>query len=411
MDDENVINIDQIERFLESSEPWVFTPLADADRYGWVFKHLVKLSYQKLGRKDKGLTRKYIQKMTRYSRAQTTRLIGRCLREGSLKRSSKNRHCFGRHYSDKDIKLLAFTDKIHDGISGFAIKMILEREFSIFCNQDYENIRHISVAHIYNLRRSDQYRKHNATFTHTRPIVSVIGVRSKPYPNGKPGYIRVDTVHQGDFNGQKGVYHINAVDEVTQLENVVSVAKIDETHVEPALEELMEQFPFVIFEFHSDNGSEFINRKVAELLNRLLIRLTKSRARRTNDNALVEGKNGAIIRKQIGYSHIPQSCAKLVNEFHRNFTNPYINFHRPCFFPLTTTNAKGKISKIYRYQDMMTPYSKLKSLPSAESYLKPGITFAMLDAIAGRYSDNQFAERKVSARTKLFKAIEQASAP
>jgi hypothetical protein len=48
--------------------------------------------------------------------------------------------------------------------------------------------------------------------------------------NGKPGYIRIDTVHQGDLDGCKGVYHINAVDEVTQIEIVVSVEKISEQY-------------------------------------------------------------------------------------------------------------------------------------------------------------------------------------
>ena len=51
---------------------------------------------------------------------------------------------------------------------------------------------------------------------------------------------------------------------------------------------MLAQFPFRILGFHSDNGSEFINYKVAELLNKLLIEQTKSRPRRSNDNGLVE---------------------------------------------------------------------------------------------------------------------------
>ena len=127
----------------------------------------------------------------------------------------------------------------------------------------------------------------------------------------------MDTVHQGDLDGKKGVYHLNAVDEVTQFEIVCSVEKISERYLIPVLSALLEQFPFVILGFHADNGSEYINRHVAQLLNKLLIGLTKSRARQTNDNALVESKNGAIVRKHLGYGHIPQRFAPLINAFNR----------------------------------------------------------------------------------------------
>jgi hypothetical protein len=69
----------------------------------------------------------------------------------------------------------------------------------------------------------------------------------------------VDTVHQGDRENTKGVYHINAVDEVTQWQVVGAVAHIGEAWLMPVLEAMLEQFPFVIRGFHSDNGSEFIN--------------------------------------------------------------------------------------------------------------------------------------------------------
>jgi transposase InsO family protein len=98
----------------------------------------------------------------------------------------------------------------------------------------------------------------------------------------------------------KGIYHINAVDEVTQWEIVGATALISEAGLIPVLEAMLEQFPFRIRGFHSDNGSEFINHTVSKLLNKLLIEQTKSRPRRSNDNGLVESKNGAVIRKHIG---------------------------------------------------------------------------------------------------------------
>ena len=172
------------------------------------------------------------------------------------------------------------------------------------------------------------------------------------------------------------------------------------------LEALLQSFPFVILGFHTDNGSEYINRHVAKLLNKLLIEeQTKSRPRHSNDNAQAESKNGAIVRKHLGYSHISQRFAVPVNAFCRDYLNPYINFHRPCLFAETITDAKGRQRKRYPYQLMMTPYKKLKSLPFAESFLKSGTDFKMLDEQAGAISDNEAAQRLNNARAILFKTI------
>jgi hypothetical protein len=277
----------------------------------------------------------------------------------------------------------------------------------VYGHSQFENLAGISVAQIYNLRRSQRDR--GKSFIRTRPVTSRIGERARPEPQGQPGYIRIDTVHQGDQERQKGVYHINAVDEVTQWEIVASVSRIAEYNLESFLEGMLNQFPFQVRGFHSDNGSEYVNQVVAKLLNRLLIRFTRSRPRHSNDNGLVESKNGAVIRKNLGYVHIPQSCADLLNSYHRDNLNPYINFHRPCFFPVATVDHKGKMKKKYPYDKIETPYEKLKSLPQVETYLRSGITLGKLDAIANQMSDNEFAERMVKARSKLFKQTDRFS--
>jgi hypothetical protein len=148
---------------------------------------------------------------------------------------------------------------------------------------------------------------------------------------------------------------------------------------------------------------------VAKLLEKLRIEFTKSRPRHSNDNALAETKNGSVVRKHLGYAHIPQRFAAQVNVFCQDFLNPYVNFHRPCFFAATTTDAKGKIRKRYRFENRMTPYDKLKSLPSANGFLKPGITFEQLDALATTLSDNEAARRLNEARTRLFQSVHRRS--
>jgi hypothetical protein len=168
---------------------------------------------------------------------------------------------------------------------------------------------------------------------------------------------------------------------------------------------LLDAFPFVILGFHSDNGSEYINKRVAKLLNKLRIEFTKSRSRKTNDNALAECKNGHVVRKMFGYTHIPQHWAKTINDFNQHHLNPYLNYHRPCLFPQIFTDHKGKQRKRYPYDLMMTPYEKFKSLPNSKNHLKSGVTFAILDALACQQSDNDAAEQLQKAKQHLFNLI------
>ena len=164
--------------------------------------------------------------------------------------------------------------------------------------------------------------------------------------------------------------------------------------------------------FHADNGSEYINHFAAELLNSLhVVEFTKSRARRGNDNALVESKNGAVIRRCFGYGHIPKLFDREVNVFSRDVLTPYLNFHRPCLFPTEVVDPKGKTTRRYRYQDTMTPFEKLKSLPDVDQYLKLGITIAALEEQAAAVSDLDAAIALNKARDRLFDLIKRESDP
>jgi transposase InsO family protein len=405
MNDDSLQTIQQIRQFLQGSQTVEFEGVSIEVRYEWIETVLVRFKYAQLKRADKGVIRRYIEKVSGYSRAQVSRLIRHFNQKRQLRKADYDRHRFPKKYTRADIALLARTDELHDCLSGPATKKIMEREWVVYGHSDFSNISLISVAHLYNLRRSYLYRSINKRYTKTKPAVARIAERVRPDPGGRPGYIRVDTVHQGDKNGEKGVYHINAVDEVIQWEIVASVERISENHLVPVLESMLAGFPFVIRGFHSDNGSEFINKMVAGLLNKLLIRFTKSRARHTNDNGLVESKNGSVVRKQLGYAYIPQMYASAINQFNRSFLNVYINFHRPCFFPVSIIDHRGKVEKTYPYEKMMTPYEKLKSLADPENYLQPDVTLEKLSDIANQMSDNEFAERMVKARSDLFDYI------
>jgi hypothetical protein len=403
MNDEKLQTLEQVRQFIEGSQPLKFAGIQTREKYRWVEEVLKKFRYNRLKKAGKGLIRRYLIKVTGYSRAQVARLIGKYQESGKIKVAIYGRHRFPSKYSAGEVSLLARTDELHGWLSGPATKKILEREYEYYGDLRYQKLSSISVAQIYNLRHSRSYKAKR--YTRTRPVMARIGEREKPRPQGRPGFIRVDTVHQGDQEGRKGVYHINAVDEVIQWEVVVSLEGISENYLAGVLEDLLSQFPFQIRGFHTDNGGEFVNRTVAQILNKLLIRFTRSRPRHSNDNGLVESKNGAVIRKNLGYVHIPQTCADLLNHYHRAYLNPYINFHRPCLFPVADIDTKGKVKHKYPYDQIKTPYEKLKSIPGVENDLRPGVNLSMLETMARQLSDNEFAERMVKARYNLFEQI------
>lgn len=346
-----------------------------------------------------------MKKLCGYSKGHVKKLIRRWQSSTLRWNDKRNRNKFPVKYFAGDISLLIKTDKAHSCLNAVATKEILKREFEVFGKEEYATIAGISISHIYNIRNNNlQYESSGAlVYKHTQATKVNIGVRKKPKPCGKPGYLRVDTVHQGDLDGVKGVYHINIVDEVTQFEMIATVEKISEKYLKPVIEELLELFPFVVYEFHSDNGSEYINTQVATMLNKIHVELTKSRSRHSNDNALVESKNGSIVRKLFGRNFIDQKHAPLIDEFNRKYVNGYLVYHRPCLFAENKVDRLGKVCK--KYLCSMTPYEKLKSLPDAEKCLKPGITFVGLDKMAYAQSDNECAEELMKARDKLFEKI------
>jgi hypothetical protein len=396
MNDSRLTNINQLRSFLKGSQgvDLSLRGVSIDEKYTFIGKIVKQFRYNLLRKKDKRIVKQYLKKVTGYKHSQLGELIKRAGR-GQLTRQPYHRIKPHRIYTSTEIKLLEKTDELHLRLSEKATKEILRREREVFDHQNYQTIAKISHAHITNLRHHSVYKSH--WLNHTKARIIPIGVTMAPENHGKPGSIKVDTVHQRD------IYHINSVDEITQWEVVVCVAQICEDCMLPALQNMLHQYPFIIFNFHSDRGGENINYKVADLLQRLVIKQTKSRPRKPNDNALVETKNGAVIRKNMGWEHIHQNMVDKINKYYQNFFNPYLNYHRPCGYPTTITDKKGKKKK--RYDSYQVPYEYLKSLKNARQYLKPGISFDKLDKIAYRQSDNEFAAILRKEERILFNKI------
>lgn len=405
MNDDSLISVAQLSEFAKLTNSAKFKSNNKKETYEWVDKTLSKFCYLRESKKNKGTIKKYIIGMTGYSEGAVDKLISKKRHHKKVSLAERTQNEFPAFYTKEDIALLAKVINVYRGQNGRAIKKVLCEMSSVYEDEKFERLSHISVSHIYNLKKKEVYKKHSLVYTKTNPVSVNIGERVKPQPRGNPGFLRVDSVHQGDLDKEKGVYYIHFVDEVTQWDVVVAVERISEYFLERALGEAFAQFPFGAINFHSDNGSEYINKTVSGLLKQAYIKQTKSRTRHSNDNALVEGKNASTLRKQVGHAHIPQKHAPLINEFCVKYLNLFLNFHRPCAFATDEVDKKGKVKKVYKECDYKTPVDKLLAIANVEKYLKNGVTIEELKNKKLEQNHFDFAESVSDARIELFAKI------
>ena len=409
MDESQLRTIEQIEQFLAASAEVAFTAHGgDVERYAHISRVLKRFDYPRCNKHDRGVLLRYLQHTSDYSRAQVTRLVARWHnnRLASIplaKRYQAPAAPFARKYTAADIELLVEMDKAHEDVCGPAVTHLLKRAFHTYGDRRYERLAKLSSSHLYNLRKSVGYQHLRVSFTKTHPVCNSIGVRKAPCPNGRAGFVRIDSVHQGDEDGMKGVYHITCVDSTSQWQVEACVQGISEAFLLPVLELVIAQFPFVIEGFHSDNGSEYINHKVAKMLEKLRIEQTKSRSRQSNDNALAESKNASVVRKHMGYAHIAKKHAQPINTFYQKCFNPWLNLHRPCMFATSKVNAKGKVVKVYKHEDVKTPQEALVLLNKLGLVkFKTETMLADLLAQATQQTDLAAAQKMQQSKHELF---------
>ncbi|MDZ7937757.1 MAG: integrase [Rhodoferax sp.] len=397
----------QLRQFLDSTQALEFASLADTTAcYAHIAQTVQRFSYASLCRADRSVVLRYLERTSGYSSAQVKRLVARVLDGQSLElRYVTPNTAYAKRFTDQDIALLAQIDQAFDTLSGAATTRVLWRQWHVYGDVRFERLSTISVSHLYNLRSSQRYERQRVhrSKTTSSPRCTQIGERRPPRPQGHAGHIRIDSVHQGDHDGIKGVYHINAVDIVTQWQVVVCTEYISHSYMRTVVELLIAQFPFKLRGIHADNGVEYINERMSELMESARIELTKSRPRRSTDNALVEGKNGAVVRKMFGFQHIARSKAGLINDFNREHFNPLNNLHRPSLFASLEDDPKkpGRTLRRYYAKDAQTPLEKLASLPKNLRHLKPGVSIKALVAQANQQSDLQAAQARNAAWREL----------
>jgi hypothetical protein len=253
MNIQQIKTLDQVSQFLESTADITIKPPSKDEGYQWAEQTLRQFCYCSLKRKDKGLIRQFLCHITGYSRQQVTRLIQQYKKTGKVIRHQQATHGFTGFYTQEDVVLLAAIDTLHDTPSGPMIKKLCERAYTLFDDQQYQRLAGISVSHLYNLRASTRYQQQRRHYTKTQVTKKTPSVSgAKPARKVSPAISAL----MGDQDGVKGLYHINAVDEVTQWQVVFTVERISGEFMIPALEALLEDFPFTLIGFHADNGSD-----------------------------------------------------------------------------------------------------------------------------------------------------------
>ena len=418
MDESRLTTIEQIVQFLSGSAQVTFSAFGnDTERYAHISRVLSRFDYLRRNKRERGVLLAYLRQTSGYSRPQVTRLVARWHTNRLAKVPLGKMYAapaapFARKYTPADIALLVEMDKAHEDVCGSAIALLLRRAHEVYGDDRYERLATLSVSHLYNLRKSAGYTAQRVVFTKTRPVCNPIGVRRTPRPDGRAGFVRIDTVHQGDLDGVKGVYHITCVDAVSQWQVQACVQGISEAYLLPVLSLVIEQFPFEVVGFHSDNGSEYINKKVAKMLEKLRIEQTKSRSRHSNDNALAESKNASVVRKHMGYSHIPKKYAQPINVFYQKTFNPWLNLHRPCMYATEVISPKGKVIKRYENKNVKTPLMCLAQLHEQDLVtFKAGVTLASLQHQAASMTDLAAAQAMQQAKADLFALFNRGKQP
>lgn len=206
-----------------------------------------------------------------------------------------------------------------------------------------------------------QHRRHGLTTT--SPSLAALRAQVPlrtfgEWANVPPGNVQADLLaHCGE--SVQGFYltSLLAIDVATAWIELQAVWGKGYNRVGVAVRAVRRALPIPLLSVHTDNGGEFLNHLLVPWLRHERIGFTRGRPHRKNDQAYVEQKNGAVLRRYIGYDRYSTSAAFAALTAVHALLRPYVNFFQPVRKLLSKERHGAKVVK--RYDRAQTPYHRL----------------------------------------------------
>jgi hypothetical protein len=196
------------------------------------------------------------------------------------------------------------------------------------------------------------------------------------------GYFEMDMVaHCGSSVASSHVHSLVLTDIASGWREAAALIVREQTLIGVTLDEIQARLPFSMRGLDVDNDSAFINEALLNYCRKHDLELTRSRAYKKNDQAWIEQKNGAIVRKLVGHGRLEGADATLVLADLHKVVRLYVNFFQPSFKLKSKTRQGGKVVK--KYHPPATPYEQLLADDRLDASVKRQLReqFALLDPL------------------------------
>jgi len=221
---------------------------------------------------------------------------------------------------------------------------------------------------------------------HKRPATALrksVPVRTfSDWNDPLPGSMEADlVVHCGDTIAGSFLYTLTLTDIASGWTECAPLVVRESTLVTEAIEALRPLMPFPLRALDTDNGSEFLNDTLIQYCHERSIEFTRSRPYRKNDQAWVEQKNGAVVRRLVGYRRLEGwPAAEALSRLY-SASRLFVNFFQPSFKLAAKTRAGAHVSK--RYHPPQTPCQRLLASDAIPAEIKAKLreTGAQLDPL------------------------------
>jgi hypothetical protein len=243
------------------------------------------------------------------------------------------------------------------------------------------------------------------------PLRKSITIRTyEDWNNPLPGYFEMDLVaHCGSSVAGSHVHSLVLTDIASGWTEVAALMVREQTLITVTLDEIQSRLPFSMLGLDVDNDSAFINEVLLSYCRKQNLELTRSRAYKKNDQAWIEQKNGAIVRKLVGHGRLEGAEATLVLADLHKVARLYVNFFQPSFKLKSKTREGSKVIK--KYHPPATPYEQLLADDRVDAGVKQHLRkqFASLDPLELlsqiRYSQDEIARLEAGTSAEPTPAV------